>query len=172
MAALSDREKHAIVTLLAQFARPADVVVHMRNEFGIEIDRFQVRAYDPTNLRYEGGTKWRPIFEAARAAYLSSIEAVPIAHKAYRLNMLQRMLEATMAHGNYVLAASILRQAAREVGRGPAESAANFEGRRFGQVSADQTAKMAEIAKALAEKLQSLSADQSVQASVAGLQAA
>ena len=79
MAVLSDREKQEIVTLLAQFVKPADVVVHIRREFGTEIDRFQVRAYDPTNPRYEGGDRWRPIFDAAREAYLSAIEAVPIA---------------------------------------------------------------------------------------------
>jgi len=173
MAALSDSEKHAIVTLLGQFARPADVVVHMRRNFGVEIDRFQVRSYDPTNPRYEGGAKWRPIFEAARTAYLSSIEAVPIAHKAYRLNELQRILEAAKASGNYVLAASILRQAAREVGDvRPTQWEGDFKHRKSYQGHANRTAAMAEIAKRLEEQLQSLSSDRTVRASVAGLKAA
>lgn len=120
MATLSDREKEEIVTLLARFRAPAQVVVHMREQWGVEVDRFQVRAYDPTNARYEGGDKWRPIFEAARAAYLGSIEDVPIAHAGYRLNELQRNYDRASQVGNLVLANAILRQAAWEIGRIPA----------------------------------------------------
>jgi len=117
MAALSDSEKHEIVTLLGQFVRPADVVIHIRQRFGVQIDRFQVRTYDPTNPRYEAGPNWRPIFDAAREAHLASIKAIPIAHKGYRLNTLQRILDAAMKAGNVRLAARILAQAAREAGR-------------------------------------------------------
>lgn len=116
MATLSEIEKHELVTLLAQFKRPADVVVHMRRQFSVEIDRFQIRSYDPTNPRYEGGARWRPIFDAAREAYLSSIEAIPIAHKGYRLNTLQRILDVALRRGDVAFAASILVQAAKEVG--------------------------------------------------------
>jgi hypothetical protein len=116
MAVLKDAEKCAIVTLLARFTRPSDVVVYVRRHFGLEIDRFQVRSYDPTNPRYEGGAKWRPIFEAAREAYLSSIEAIPISHKGYRLNTLQQILDMAMRRGDVALAASILVQAAKEAG--------------------------------------------------------
>ncbi len=120
MAKLSEREKEEIVTLLARFRSPAQVVVHMREHWGVEVDRFQVRSYDPTNARYEGGDKWRSVFEAARAAYLGSIEDVPIAHAGYRLNELQRNYDRASQAGNLVLANAILRQAAWEAGRIPA----------------------------------------------------
>ncbi len=116
MTRLSDSEKHAIVRLLAQYTPPSKVVVMMRKEFGINIDRFQVRAYDPTNSRYEAGEKWRAFFEKERTAYLSSIEGIPIAHKAFRLNELQRMYFQAKERGNVVLAAAILAQAAKETG--------------------------------------------------------
>lgn len=160
MAALSDGEKHAIVTLLAQFERPSDVVVHMRRDFGIEIDRFQVRTYDPTNARYEGGAKWRSIFEAARAAHLSAVEDIPIAHKAYRLNILQQILGVALTRGNITLVMSILRQAAREAGDvRPAQSEGTLQSGKPERPT-DRTARIAEIAKTLAEQLQSRAADQ------------
>ncbi len=118
---LSDTEKQAIVVLLAQFHRPSDVVVHMREHFGIEVDRFQVRSYDPTNPRYEAGAKWRSIFEAARAEHLSSVSSIPIANKGYRLNVLQKLLDRANAVGNIPLACAILRQAAQEMKSSVAE---------------------------------------------------
>lgn len=111
---LTEPEKQAIVTLLAQFHRPVEVVVQMREQFGVEVDRFQVRVYDPTNPRYEGGEKWRSIFDAARAAYLSAIEDVPIAHAAYRFNELQNCYDQARKMGNLALASAMLRQAAWE----------------------------------------------------------
>jgi hypothetical protein len=123
MATLSEQEKAEIVTLLACFNTPAQVVVRMREHSGVEVDRFQVRAYDPTNARYEGGEKWRSMFEQARAAYLDSFEDVPIARPAYRLNELQKNYDRASQAGNLVLANSILKQAAWEVGRIPAREA-------------------------------------------------
>lgn len=116
MTKLSEAAKHEIVVLLARFTSAADVVVYMREHFGIEIDRFQVRAYDLSSSRYEAGEKWRPIFEAARRAYLETIEAVPIAHKAYRLHQFQRALDRAQQTGNLVLVCDILERAAKEVG--------------------------------------------------------
>lgn len=115
MPALSEQEKQAIVVLLAQFHRPVDVVVHMREHFGIEVDRFQVRSYDPTNPRYGAGAKWRSIFDAARAEHVTAVSSIPIANKAYRLNMLQKLLDRANAMGNIPLACAILRQAAQEM---------------------------------------------------------
>lgn len=116
MAALTEADKREIVVLLAQFTSYSNVVVIMRNQCGVDVDRFQVRTYDPTNPRYAAGEKWREIFDGVRNAYLRSIETVPIAHKAFRLNALQRLLDKATASGNLVLACSILEQAAKEVG--------------------------------------------------------
>jgi len=119
MATLSEREKEEIVTLLARFHTPAQVVVSMRENLGVEVDRFQVRTYDPTNARYEGGDRWRAIFEAARSAYLNSFEDLPIARPAYRLNELQKNYDRASRTGNLALANAILKQAAWETGRVP-----------------------------------------------------
>lgn len=114
MARLTEAEKQEIVTLLARFHSPTQVVVHMREHWGLDVDRFQVRTYDPANPRYEAGPKWREIFEATRAAYLNSIEHIPIARAAYRLNELQNIYDRAVDMGNLPLAKAILRQAAWE----------------------------------------------------------
>ena len=52
MATLTELEKAEIVRLLACYRTPSQVVVEMR-ALGVQVDRFQVRAYDPTNPRFE-----------------------------------------------------------------------------------------------------------------------
>jgi hypothetical protein len=50
-----------------------------------------------------------------------SEHSVPIALRAVRLQMLQRALEQAERQGNIMLAAIVLEQAAKEMGRQPAE---------------------------------------------------
>ena len=114
MTKLSEPEKHEIVRLLAHFNTPTEVVVAMREHHGVEVDRFQVRAYDPTKARYEGGDRLRAIFDAERSKYLQDIESIPIANKAFRLNELGKNYFRAQRSGNIVLANAILAQAAKE----------------------------------------------------------
>jgi hypothetical protein len=116
MAILTDEVKHEIVTALASFCGYAETARHIQTCFGIEIDRFQIRTYDPTNSAFSAGEKWREIFEQRRQAYLHQIADIPIAHRAYRLNQLQKLLDRAMQAGNMVLALRILERAAVEVG--------------------------------------------------------
>ena len=114
MTKLTDPEKLEIVKLLASYCSPAEVVVAMREQHGVEVDRFQVRAYDPTKARYEAGDKWRAIFDAERSKYLRDIDGIPIANKAFRLNELQKNYFRAQRSGNIVLANATLAQAAKE----------------------------------------------------------
>ena len=66
MAILSERDKRSIVILLAQFESAAAVVVQMREFYGVNTDRFQVRTYDPTCNRYEAGQRWQSVFLGER----------------------------------------------------------------------------------------------------------
>ena len=93
------------------------LTVNFLDETGVAVDRFQVRTYDPTNMAYAGGDKWRAIFETERHAYLNLIERIPIANQAYRLNELQRNYALARDKGNLVLANATLEQAAKEVGK-------------------------------------------------------
>lgn len=116
MAKLTEDVKSLIVTQLAQFRGYAETARLVTDETGVTVDRFQVRTYDPTKAAYAGGDKWRGVFDHVRSRYLNSIESVPIAHKAYRLNVLQQICDEALNKGNAVLAAATLKQAAKEVG--------------------------------------------------------
>lgn len=116
MARLTEDVKRLIVIQLAQFRGYAETARLVTNETGVIVDRFQVRTYDPTKVAYAGSDKWREIFDQVRSRYLSSIESVPIAHKAFRLNVLQQICDDALSKGNAVLAAATLEQAAKEVG--------------------------------------------------------
>lgn len=117
MPKLTEAQKEEIVVLFATFKRPADVVVHMREEWGIEVSRYQVRCYDPSNPRYEAGDKWREVFTAHRKRYLEEVASVPIANQGFRMNLLNEMALKAFHKGEIALAAHVLEQAAKEMGR-------------------------------------------------------
>ncbi|MFY7835776.1 MAG: DUF2280 domain-containing protein [Novosphingobium sp.] len=117
MPKLTEAQKEEIVVLFATFKRPADVVVHMREEWGIEVSRYQVRSYDPSNPRYEAEDKWRDLFTARRQRYLEEVASVPIANQGFRMNLLNEMALRAFHKGEIALAAQVLEQAAKEMGR-------------------------------------------------------
>jgi hypothetical protein len=116
MARLNDMTKSVIVTMLAQFCSTAEIIAHLSAEYDVRVDRFQIRTYDPTKPSFVAGAKWRSLFEDVRSNYLHQLDAIPISHKGYRLNQLQRNFDRASRAGNLVLANSILKQAAQEVG--------------------------------------------------------
>ena len=116
MADLTDQQKTEIVLAHARFMSPSDIVVMLREEHDVESDTAQVVRYNPTKACYEGGERWRPIFEEARKAFLHEIAAVPVAHQAYRLNLLQEGIDGARKAKNWALVASLAEQAAREIG--------------------------------------------------------
>jgi hypothetical protein len=116
MAELTRIHKEMIVVLLAQFRSPAVVAAQMREEHGVEVPIQQIVKYDPSRPSFEAGDNWRAIFDATRRAYLNDVLSVPIAHQAYRLNVLQEALEAARRARNWRLLRELLEQAAKEIG--------------------------------------------------------
>jgi hypothetical protein len=116
MANLSEQQKREIVEALAGFQSPSAIIAHFRSAYGLDLTHKQVGRYDPTRSYYEGGEGWREIFEARRKTYLEDVSAVPAAHKAYRLNMLQEGIDAARSAKNWTLMAQLLKQAAEEEG--------------------------------------------------------
>lgn len=79
--------------------------------------RQQVASHDPTKVAGKGlAQKWVDLFNRTRDRFLNEISDIPIANKAYRLRVLDRM--ATRAEGmkNLALTAEIIEQAAKECG--------------------------------------------------------
>lgn len=117
MAALKGEVKAFIVQSLACFDTPSQVVDAVKKEFGITIPRQQVESHDPTKANGRGlAQKWVDMFNATRERFQNEISDIPIANKAYRLRVLDRM--ATRAEGmkNLALTAEIIEQAAKECG--------------------------------------------------------
>lgn len=117
MAALKDEVKAFIVQALACFDTPTQVAEAVKQEFGIELSRPHVQAYDPTKAIAKNlGKKWRELFDATRKAFLNDRATIPIASQNYRLRALNRMYETAALRGNLPLAAQLLEQAAKEAG--------------------------------------------------------
>lgn len=73
--------------------------------------------YDPTKPHNKDvSPKLRTIFETARAKFIEDVSAIPVAQRAYRLRALQRSVERAEKIENIAMVASLLEQAAKEMG--------------------------------------------------------
>ena len=116
-AKLSDEVKTYIVQALACFDSPSIVAAAVKKEFGIEVSRQLVESHDPNKKAASGlAPKWRILFEETRKTFLEDTASIAISHRAVRLRALQRMADKAEGQGNMVLASSLLKQAAEEVG--------------------------------------------------------
>lgn len=109
--------KAYIIQMLACYDTPSQVVEAVQKDFGIAITRQQVETHDPTKV--SGKTlakKWVELFNLTRNRFLNEISDIPIANKAYRLRVLQRMSTTAEGMKNLGMTAQLLEQAAKEVG--------------------------------------------------------
>lgn len=117
MAALSTEVKAFIVQSLACFESPAKVIELVKAEYGIDVSRQQVSQYTPGNaMAAKLSQKWVDLFNDTRKRFQTEIADIPIANKAYRLRVLDRMMDRAEKMKNIALAASLMEQAAKEVG--------------------------------------------------------
>lgn len=117
MAALKPEVKAYIIQMLACYDTPSQVVEAVQKDFGITITRQQVETHDPTKV--SGKTlakKWVDLFNRTHDRFLNEISDIPIANKAYRLRVLQRMSTTAEGMKNLGMTAQLLEQAAKEVG--------------------------------------------------------
>lgn len=117
MASLKPEVKAFIIQQLACFDTPSQIVESVQNEFAIQITRQQVASHDPTKAAGSGlAKKWVDLFESTRSRFQTEISDIPIANKAYRLRMLDRMAAKTETMKNFALTAELVEQAAKEIG--------------------------------------------------------
>lgn len=116
MAELTDEQKREIVKRLACFEGLTEIVKAFREEYEVELTARHVGLYDPTRGYFEAGDQWRTLFEETRKAYVEDAAAVPCANQGFRLNLLQKGIDAAVKNNNWKLAAELTEQAAREVG--------------------------------------------------------
>lgn len=109
--------KAFIVQALACFDTPSQVVESVKSEFGIDVTRQYVESHDPTKAAGKSlGAKWVELFEQARKRFQDEITDIPIANRAYRLRVLDRMAVKAEKMRNMALAAQLIEQAAKETG--------------------------------------------------------
>lgn len=117
MAALKPEVKAFIIQSLACFDTPSQVVESVHKEFKVTITRQQAEAHDPTKASSKGlAKKWVNMFYATRERFQNEIADIPIANKAYRLRVLDRMATSTEKQRNFGMTAQLMEQAAKEVG--------------------------------------------------------
>lgn len=117
MATLKGEVKAFIVQSLACFDTPSQVVELVKKEFGLSITRQQVESHDPTKANGRGlAQKWVELFNDTRKRFQTELSDIPIANKAYRLRALDRMMTKAEGMRNMALAATLMEQAAKEVG--------------------------------------------------------
>ncbi|MBK6298153.1 MAG: DUF2280 domain-containing protein [Sphingomonadales bacterium] len=114
MARLSEPQKVEIVRLLGAGATPPQVAARMRENHGITVDRFQIRAYDASGPRFEGGAHLSDLFWEQREAYQNELASIPIVHAAYRLGQIQQLHERAKAKGDIRNSMALLKMAAKE----------------------------------------------------------
>ncbi|MDW9782781.1 DUF2280 domain-containing protein [Sinorhizobium meliloti] len=116
-AKLSDEVKTYIVQALACFDSPSVVAAAVKKEFGVDVSRQLVQSHEPNKKAASGlAPKWKALFGETRKTFLEDTATIAISHRAVRLRALQRMAEKAEIQSNMVLAASLLKQAAEEVG--------------------------------------------------------
>lgn len=117
MAALKPEVKAAIVQMLACYDSLSIVVDAIQKDYGIKVTPQQVESHDPTKVSGKGlAKKWVDLFNATRDRFLNEISDIPIANKAYRLRVLDRMMNNSEKMRNIALATEIIEQAAKECG--------------------------------------------------------
>lgn len=116
-AKLTDAARAFVVQQLAMWEPPSAVVAAVRQEFGVTLTAQAVEFYDPTK---RAGAKlherWKTLFHETRKAFTEDSAEIGISHKTVRLRALQRMANQAEKQGNLALAASLLEQAAKEMG--------------------------------------------------------
>jgi hypothetical protein len=116
MLKLSAVVRRFIVVGLARFDSPSEVARLVKEEFGIEVSRQAVMAYNPDCL--SGAALSRPLkdlFFSSRREFVQSIEKQPIGHLATRLRRLEKHYQAADQAGNTKVALRALDAARREM---------------------------------------------------------
>lgn len=114
---LSEDAKRFVVGELACFETPSTVAQAVKERFGITVTSQTIEFYDPTKRAGRRISKpWRQLFEETRRSFLAEAATIPIVHRSVRLRKLDRMISQAEAAQNYILAAQLLEQAAKEVG--------------------------------------------------------
>jgi hypothetical protein len=112
---LTEEVKTFIVKGLARYETPTRVAASVKTNFGIEIDRRQVFAYDPAGSR-KPAKRWIDLHAATRAKFTRAVAEIGVAQRVVRLRMLDRFANRAEEANQMERACRVLDQAAKECG--------------------------------------------------------
>ena len=115
MARITKKVKLFIVRMLAEFETPTQTSRSVKEVFSIDVTPQQCEAYDPTKrIGQDLSQELRDKFFEYRRIANQELEAIPIANKRYRLQLLQGLVD--KYPDNPVLIPKWAEQAAKEMG--------------------------------------------------------
>ncbi|MEQ1303205.1 DUF2280 domain-containing protein [Acinetobacter radioresistens] len=115
MARITKKVKLFIVRMLAEFESPTQASKTVKDIFNVDVTPQQCEAYDPTKRTGQDlSQELRDKFFEYRRKANDELEAIPIANKRYRLQLLQNLVEAFP--NNPVFTPKWAEQAAKEMG--------------------------------------------------------
>lgn len=115
MARINKKVKLFIVRMLAEFETPTEAAKTVKEIFNVDVTPQQCEAYDPTKkIGKDLSQEFRDLFFTCRRKANEELEAIPLANKRYRLQLLQGLVE--KYPDNPVLMPKWIEQAAKEMG--------------------------------------------------------
>lgn len=115
MARINKKVKLFIVRLMAEFETPTDAARQVKDIFNVDVTPQQCEAYDPTKRTgHDLSEELRDKFFDYRRKANEELEAIPIANKRYRLQLLQGLVD--HFPNNPVFIPKWAEQAAKEMG--------------------------------------------------------
>ncbi len=115
MARINKKVKLFIVRMLAEFETPTEAAKAVKEIFNVDVTPQQCEAYDPTKkIGKDLSQEFRDLFFVCRRKANEELEAIPIANKRYRLQLLQGL--ADKYPDNPMLIPRFAEQAAKEMG--------------------------------------------------------
>nr|WP_174506089.1 DUF2280 domain-containing protein [Acinetobacter sp. Marseille-Q1620] len=115
MARITKKVKLFIVRMLAEFETPTNTAKQVKEIFNVDVSPQQCERYDPTKrMGHDLSQELRDLFFKYRRLANEELEAIPIANKRYRLQLLQGLVD--KYPDNPVLIPKWAEQAAKEMG--------------------------------------------------------
>ncbi|MDS7935655.1 DUF2280 domain-containing protein [Acinetobacter sp. V91_7] len=115
MARINKKVKLFIIRMLAEFETPTETAKAVKDIFNLDLTKQQCEAYDPTKkIGKDLSQELRNLFFDYRRKANQELEAIPIANKRYRLQLLQELVEEYPK--NPILIPKWAEQAAKEMG--------------------------------------------------------
>lgn len=118
MATLKPQHKEFIVKRLACFEKPAEIKTRVEERFQVDVTLSQLSFYNPENTQgsQQLAKKWKQLHRETRKKFIEGAIEVPISHKMYRLQQLQKLYDKYFDMRNYGGCERVLEQAAKEMG--------------------------------------------------------